>query len=267
MRALLLAAGIGSRLRPLTDYLPKCLVPIRGRPLLDYWLELLLSGGVDEVLVNAHHHADVVEAFVAASPWSRQVKVVREAHLLGTAGTVLRNRIFLEGGPFLVAHADNLTVFDPREFIRAHARRPRGTELTMMTFTTPDAKSCGVVQVDGQGIVRVFQEKAREPVGNTANAAVYVVEPSVMSYLEGLNKEFIDFSTEVLPHYVGRTFTFHNEVYHRDIGTLESLRAAQSDFPLPMGACANAFWHEIMARDGDELRGRIERLLAPSRIG
>lgn len=264
MRALLLAAGVGSRLRPLTEHLPKCLVPIRGRPLLDYWLELLLGGGVSEVLVNAHHHADVVNAFVAACPRARQVKVVRETQLLGTAGTVLRNKAFLQGGPFLVGHADNLTVFAPQEFIQAHAGRPRGTELTMMTFTTPDPRSCGVVQLDRQGVVRIFQEKVPAPVGNTANAAVYVVESSVISYLESLGKDIIDFSTEVLPHYVGRTFTFHNEDYHRDIGTLESLRDAQIDFPLPVGAWANAYWREIMERDNGELRKQIERLLATS---
>ena len=64
-----------------------------------------------------------------------------------------------------------------------------------------------------------------------ANGAVYIVEPSIFHYLEGLNKEFIDFSTEVIPHYMGRIYAFHNNVYHRDIGTIESYESACKEFP------------------------------------
>src|SRR5882724_7086831 len=116
MRALLLAGGIGSRLRPLTDYLPKCLAPIRGRPLIDYWLELLFSQGISEVLVNTHYLAPLVTEFLQRCSWSDRVSVVHEERLLGTAGTVLANKSFFRDEPFLVAHADNLTKFDARTF-------------------------------------------------------------------------------------------------------------------------------------------------------
>ncbi|MGH9203514.1 MAG: sugar phosphate nucleotidyltransferase, partial [Vicinamibacterales bacterium] len=87
MRALLLAAGYGTRLKPLTDAVPKCLVPIRGRPLLDYWLDLLFTDGIEAALINTHHLADRVQAFVAASRWKSRVTLVHEDSLLGTGGT------------------------------------------------------------------------------------------------------------------------------------------------------------------------------------
>ena len=144
LRALLLAAGIGSRLRPLTDAIPKCLAPIRGRPLLDHWLDLLCLNEVSEVLVNVHAHARLVESFVRASRWANRITVAREEHLLGTGGTLWHNQDFFVGpDAFLVAHADNLSLFDPSALAHRHATRPRGCEMTMMTFRSSDPRSCG----------------------------------------------------------------------------------------------------------------------------
>jgi mannose-1-phosphate guanylyltransferase len=230
LRALLLAAGIGTRLRPITDRVPKCLVPIHGKPLLEYWLEMLLPNGIDRVLVNTHYLPDPVRAFVAESPWRESVDMVHEEVLLGTGGTVLRNRDFLDSGPFLVAHADNLTRFDVGAFIRAHANRPPGVDLTMMTFDTDVPQSCGIVELDGREVVIGFHEKVAAPPSNHANAAVYIFEPPVIDYLALTGKEVIDISTEVLPRYLGRMLAFHNSDYHRDIGTPESLALAEREF-------------------------------------
>ena len=229
MRALLLAAGRGTRLRPITDRLPKCLVPIQGKPLLEYWLDLLLPAGIERILVNTHHLAEPVRRFVAASPWRDSIDLTHEDGLLGTGGTVLRNRKFLGGGPFIVAHADNLTRFDVGAFVAAHADRQPGVEITMMTFVTDVPESCGIVELDG-GLVVAFHEKVPKPPGRCANGAVYIFEPSVVGFLASLGKEVIDISTEVLPRYVGRIQTFHNADYHRDIGTPESLALAEREF-------------------------------------
>lgn len=230
MRALLLAAGYGTRLRPLTDSIPKCLVPIRGRPLLDYWLELLLAGGIESILVNTHHFAERVSEFVGTSRWRDRVTLVHEDELLGTGGTVLRNRAFFRDEPIFVAHADNLTRFDVRAFIARHASRPAGVVMTMMTFASDAPQSCGIVVEDEAGIVREFHEKAPSPPGDRANGAVYIFEPEVGEFLESLGKPVIDLSTEVLPHYLGRICTFFNADYHRDIGSPESLRKAELEF-------------------------------------
>jgi mannose-1-phosphate guanylyltransferase len=230
MRALLLAAGFGTRLRPITDQIPKCLVPICGKPLLGYWLDLLLPNGVDRVLVNTHYLPGAVQSYVAASPWRDSIDMVHEDELVGTGGTILRNRDFFRNEPFIVAHADNLTRFDTRGFIEAHARRSIGAEITMMTFDTDMPQTCGIVEQDERCIVTAFHEKSVSPPGIRANAAVYIFEPSVIDFLAGIGREVIDLSLEVLPHYLGRIRTFHNADYHRDIGTPESLACAERDF-------------------------------------
>ena len=218
------------RLRPLTDTVPKCLIPIRGKPLLGYWLELLLGGGVERVLVNTHHLPEPVRMFVAASPWCGRVELVHEDVLLGTGGTVLANRDFFGACAFIVAHVDNLTRFDLAAFIAHHAKRPPGAEITMMTFETDRPQSCGIVELGNRGVVTAFHEKVVNPPSSLANAAAYIFEPTVIDFLTLLGKRVIDLSTEVLPHFLGRIATFHNSVYHRDIGTLESLRLAEAEF-------------------------------------
>lgn len=231
MRALLLAAGPGTRLKPLTDKVPKCLVPVAGVPLLDTWLDLLLGGGIERVLINTHHLADQVARHIDSSPWRGRVDLAHEETLLGTGGTVLKNRDYFGSAPFLVAHADNLTRFDVEAFAARHRARPPGAEITMMTFETDSPHECGIVEEDSHGIVRGFYEKPAEPPGNTANAAVYIFEPAVADFLAGLGKEKIDLSTEVLPRFLGRICTFRNGIYHRDIGTPDSLRRAEEEFP------------------------------------
>jgi mannose-1-phosphate guanylyltransferase len=230
LKALLLAAGLGTRLRPLTESVPKCLVPILGKPLLDYWLDLLFTGGFSSAVVNTHYFAERVRAHVAASSWKDRITLVHEDSLLGTGGTVLRNRAHFEDAAFLVAHADNLTRFDARAFRERHARRPPGAAITMMTFETDAPRASGIVVEDAAGVVTEFHEKVANPPGNHANAAVYIFEPSVLDFLAALGGPVIDLSTEVLPHYLGRICTFHNADYHRDIGTLESLRKAELEY-------------------------------------
>jgi mannose-1-phosphate guanylyltransferase len=234
MRALLLAGGTGSRLMPLTATVPKCLVPIHGRPLLDYWLELLFSGGVIErAVVNTHWLSPIVEAHVAASPWRDRIDLVHERELLGTGGTILANAERFEDRPFLVAHADNLTSFALEAFLEAHANRPEGATMTMLAFRTDDPRSCGILELDPRGIVKAFHEKVEKPPGNLANGAVYVLEPEVARFIAGLGKSFVDLSTEVMPHFVGRILAWETPGYHRDIGNPESLARANREFPRP----------------------------------
>ena len=229
MKALLLAAGLGTRLRPLTNTIPKCLVPIKGKPLLGYWLEMLLANGIEHIYINTHYLPKVVQLFVRSHPLCAKTTLIHEEDLLGTGGTVLKNRRFFDEA-FLLAHADNLTRFDVQAFIKAHQSRKEGIEITMMTFETDAPKSCGIVEWDQENTVIGFHEKVSNPPSNQANAAVYIIEPSVFDFLEALGKEIIDFSTEVLPYYLGRMQVFHNKGYHRDIGTQESLRLAELQF-------------------------------------
>ncbi len=237
-KALLVAAGLGTRLAPLTDVLPKCLMPIAGRPLLGLWLQMLSEAGFSEIVVNLHHHADLVSEYIRRSPWAERVILAPETSLLGTAGTLLRHRERFTEGPTLFAHADNLSLFDPRAFLAAHAGRPPDAAMTMMSFVTDQPQSCGILTLDSAGRVLEMDEKPQHPKGNLANAAVYIVEPEVIDFVASLGKPVVDFSTEVLPVFMGRIFAFHNGSYHRDIGNPASLALAQIDYPLTLLSAA-----------------------------
>lgn len=228
-RVLLLAAGHGTRLRPFTDDWPKCLMPIQKRALLEIWLDGLRDIGVETALVNLHAHSEKVREFLRRPKYQTWVKNVYEKDLLGTAGTVRANLDYLGSETTFLAHADNLCVCNLKDFFEFHYyRRPIGTLMTMMTFTTETPKSCGIVELDDRGIVRKFHEKVSNPPGNKANAAIYLLDASVLNWIRE-RPEISDFSNEVIPHFMGKIATWHNSGVMRDIGTPEALKAAQKD--------------------------------------
>jgi len=229
MKTLLLAAGLGTRLKPLTNNWPKCLMPVKGRPLLDYWLYFLKDLNIKDVLINTHYLAKDVKDFLDQSQFSNWVNIAHESSLRGTAGTIKCNVNFLRGDTVLLAHADNWTCCNFSDFIHYHEnQRPKNTLITMMTFICPNPSSCGIVELDCNKIVVGFHEKVEKPPGNLANAAIYLLEPEVVDWIEG-HPDVTDFSTEVLPQFVGRIATWQNRGVHRDIGTIEMLREAQLD--------------------------------------
>jgi len=197
---------------------------------MQYWLDLLLPQAIERVLINTHYLPQAVREFVQNSPWRDRIDLVHEDRLLGTGGTVVANRAYFGKQSFMVAHADNLTRFNPQAFIEAHLRRPAHVVMTMMTFDTDTPQSCGIVEMDNRGIVIAFHEKKSNPPGNRASAAVYMFEPEVLDFMVGLNKEEFDISLDVVPAFIGRIQTFHNSDYHRDIGSPESLRLAEQEF-------------------------------------
>lgn len=229
MRALLVAAGLGTRLRPLTDTIPKCLAPVGGRPLLHYWLEGLFASGVERLLVNLHYLPDVVRRFVAESAFRDRIDLVHEPVLLGTAGTIRANRAWFGDQPFFYAHADNFCVCDLRAFMAAHRSRPKAAAMTMMTFDAPDPTQCGIVKLGDTGLVTEFHEKVPHPPGRLANAAVFILEPEVADFCAKLTGDAPEFSRAVVPEFLGRIYAWHNTTYHLDIGTPQALAQADAD--------------------------------------
>ena len=205
------------------------MVEINGRPLLDYWLELLFEAGIERALVNTHWLPDQVTTFVLKSRWADRIDLVHEEELLGTGGTVLANREWFQEKPFIVAHADNLTDFDVRGFVNAHRARPAGHALTMLGFRTDTPRSCGILELNERGTVTAFHEKVDDPPGNLANGAVYIFEPEVVEAIAAMGRPVVDLSTEIIPRFIGRILCVETRGYHRDIGTPESLRRAIAD--------------------------------------
>ena len=163
MRAILLAAGYGTRLRPLTNTIPKCLVPINGRPLLEIWLERLTDAGIGPCLINTHFLAEQVDEFVRSSRYRDKVTLVHEERLLGTAGTLIANLDYFRLEDGLLIHADNYCLADFTAFAEAHVQRPADCVMTMMTFRSDSPSSCGIVELDEDGVVVGFHEKVSSP--------------------------------------------------------------------------------------------------------
>lgn len=232
MRALLLAAGEGTRLRPLTQTIPKCLVEIGQKPLLQHWLDdLERSIFFDEVMINTHYLAESVEKFLAGYTSTTRIQTSYEPQLLGPGGTILKHREWLSQSDFLVAHADNFSQIDWPAFIEAHHSRPAGCVGTMMTFVTDDPTSCGIVETDDRGVLRKMHEKVVEPPGHVANAAVFLFSPHFFEVVSDINShDVIDISRHMIPRLLGRLATFATSGYHRDIGTPESLSQARRDY-------------------------------------
>lgn len=229
IRALLLAAGLGTRLRPLTVHTPKCLVPINGKPLLGYWLEKLEKAGCESVLINTHYLSDQVTSY--AKNWKKStlsVETVYEQNLLGTAGTLLKNQSFFKDCTGLLIHADNAMSSDINAFIKAHKNKTDDCLLTMLTFTTDSPTSCGIVKINENGIVIEFHEKVDSPPTNRANGALYAFDDSLLNYLNDMSPRPNDFSNDVLPRLIGRIQTHHTNQPYLDIGTPASLKQARA---------------------------------------
>ena len=226
MRAILLAAGFGTRLQPLTLDIPKCLVPINGRPLLDIWLDKLCRLGVGPVMVNTHYLSNKVCGYLKGSKYEDHVFEVYESNLLGTAGTLIKNKDFFLGGDGLLIHADNYCGDDLMGLIEAHEKRPQECLMTMMTFRTDSPSACGIVELDKNGVVVGFHEKVKCPPGNLANGAIYILSKEIIEYVVTYMSTAKDFSNEVLPRFLGRIFAYETTEIFIDIGTPETYKLA-----------------------------------------
>jgi mannose-1-phosphate guanylyltransferase len=229
LKAFLLAAGHGTRLRPLTDTLPKCLLPVRGVPLLGIWLEQCCRFGIDEVLINIHAHADRVEQFLASySGNSPKVQIVKETELLGSAGTLLKNRAWVDSeNCFWVFYADVLNQVNLAAMLQRHLSV--NPTATLGVCRVPDPTRCGIVEVSGDGTIYAFVEKPVHPNGNLAFAGLLVGTPALLDIIP--RKRPVDIGFDVLPLLAGDMLAYSISDYLIDIGTMENYQTAQATWP------------------------------------
>jgi mannose-1-phosphate guanylyltransferase len=227
VKAFLLAAGVGSRLRPLTDSIPKCLVPIRGEPLIEIWLELLKKAGVRQVLVNLHAHADAVVQFMKNRPPDPAVTIIQEPLLLGSAGTLAANRDWLGEDPhFWVCYADVLTNLDLQKMMEFHKHHPSAATLGVSRVREP--RRCGIAVVADDGRIEQFIEKPADPPGNLAFAGILIGTHALLDAIP--DKLPADLGFDVLPRLAGRMFAYSIHEFLMDIGTMENYERAQSSW-------------------------------------
>ncbi|HWQ15756.1 MAG TPA: nucleotidyltransferase family protein [Roseiflexaceae bacterium] len=229
MKALVLAAGAGTRLRPLTDACPKPMLPVAGRPLLEWTLRWLGRYGVTEAALNLHHLPHVVRAGLGdGGRFGMRLTYAYEPELRGTAGAIHNFPGFFDG-TFLVIYGDLLMDLDLADLVGFH--RACGATMTLALKRTATPHSQGMVEVDGRGRVLRFVEKPPAwDGGDTANAGVYVCEPEVAARVPpGVS----DFGHDIIPALLRAGAAVYGRPlrgYLLDIGTPETYAQAQRDW-------------------------------------
>ena len=226
MKALLLSAGRGERLRPLTDNWPKCLMPIRGIPLLGYWLRKFSLAGLDKVFVNTHWQCDPVFGYLNIAEHGVLVEPIYEPCLLGTAGTLRLLKNELNDDSFIVAHGDNYTDLDLNRLIDFHGSHNK--PISMVTFQTRYPERSGIVEISSEGILIDFHEKVANPPSNNANAAIYVFDPIVLEVIMK-DETILDISVDLIPRFLGNIKCFSHNGFNIDIGSSKELVRAQKN--------------------------------------
>lgn len=237
---MLLAAGFGTRLWPFTADRPKCMVPVGGRAVLLRNVDWLRSNGVDQIVINLHHHAAaVVDAIGDGSSLGVRVVYSREPELLGTAGGVLAARPLIGDDTFLAIYADNL--FDVRLGAVIDGHRRSGAEATMALFEREDVSSSGVAMIDEDGWITEFQEKpaAGTERSHWVNAGLLVCERGVYDAIPATAPT--DLSLDVMSVLAHRDHALHGHCLAPDervmwIDTVDDLRMTEEALALQSGA-------------------------------
>jgi mannose-1-phosphate guanylyltransferase len=267
MKAMVLAAGKGTRLFPLTGVIPKPMAPVAGKPILRHIFDLLARTGVEEIHVNVHYLA---EAFLASYRGETRVngakiRFNREDELMGTAGGVKQIADRFDE-TFVVIMGDALTDVDVREIVSFHEEK--WAIATLALARVEDTSAYGVAELDADDNILRFQEKpeAGEAVSNLANTGIYVLEPEALEYIP--DDTFFDFAKDVFPALLAageKMVGYEGDFYWSDIGTLESYRTAQRDalsgrvaVEVPGEWCGEGLWIAGDARIHPSVYGLVE---------
>ncbi|HHW60837.1 MAG TPA: NDP-sugar synthase [Syntrophomonadaceae bacterium] len=230
MKGMIMAAGVGSRLMPLTSDIPKPMVPMVNRPLMENTVHLLYEHGFHDLIANLHYHASVIsDYFGDGSGYGVRMEFSLEEELMGTAGGVKRCEWFLDES-FVVVSGDALTDINLRALMDAHKKN--GALATIALKEVDEVEQFGVVVTDAEGRIKRFQEKPRaeEALSHTANTGIYVFEPEIFRYIPA--DQFYDFGKQVFPALVKMGAPFYGvevDGYWCDVGSLETYRQAHID--------------------------------------
>lgn len=283
IRAMVMAAGAGTRLRPLTDELPKPMVPIANRPVLEYTLENLKRHGITDIIFNLHSHPELIRKhFGDGSRWGVHIEYSPEPRLMGTAGGVRKASRFFLGKTCLVMSGDGLTDIDLTDLVNFHRR---SKSVATMALSEVDTKfDYGITLTNAGGRIQRFVEKPRwgEVFSNQVNTGIYVLEPSVIAAIP--ENKVVDFGHDVWPSLFKKKkpiFARLSSRYWCDVGNYGEYQRAQRDFldrkvdfSLPGREIRRRVWAEEGAViekgahiSGPCLIGRNARIASGARVG
>ncbi|MFT4050346.1 MAG: NDP-sugar synthase [Solirubrobacterales bacterium] len=233
MKAMVLAAGLGTRLKPITFGIPKPMVPVIDRPCMAHLLTLVARHGFTDAVANLHYYPDTIrDYFGDGSEFGVNLEYNFEPELLGTAGGVRAVKESLtEGGePFLIISGDALTDIDLTGLIERH--KSAGGVATLTVKRVADTREYGVVLHDADGRITGFQEKPEpdEALSDLGNCGIYVFSPEIFNYFP--ETEFVDWANDVFPTLLENDIPFFiHEIddYWNDVGSLRELREGTFD--------------------------------------
>ena len=238
LKGMILAAGEGTRMRPLTLDRPKPMLPVAGRPAIEYTVAWLRHYGVRDIVINLYHRPDVVMAHLGdGARFGARIRYGVEGSILGTAGGVRNLAGFFDDAPFAVVYGDVLTDMDLGALIDFHRQRAaERPHLTLALYHAPNPEACGIVALDDAGRVMRFVEKppADDIFSDLANAGVLVMEPGVIDLIPP--DVFYDFGNDLIPQMLAEGWPVYGlpispEAYLIDFGTPEKYERAQVEWP------------------------------------
>jgi mannose-1-phosphate guanylyltransferase/mannose-1-phosphate guanylyltransferase/phosphomannomutase len=262
---MVLAAGLGTRLRPLTYEITKPMVPVLDRPVMEHIVDLLDKHGFDRVIANLHYFPDSIREH-----FGDRMEYRFEPELLGTAGGVRACADFFGDEPFLVISGDALTDIDLKALANTH--RETDGIATLAVKQVPDTREFGVVLHDREGRITGFQEKPSpdEALSDLGNCGIYVFDPQIFDYFP--DSEFVDWAKDVFPVLLENDVPFYiHEVreYWNDIGSLGELRKGTFDAlrgELHLQVEGQELRPGVIVADGSELPEGVE-VEGPAWIG
>ncbi len=230
MKAMIMAAGVGSRLMPMTVDVPKPMIPMANRPLMENTVDILAKHGFKEVIANLHYHGEIIQNYFAGGEaWGLKMHYSPEDELMGTAGGVKKCSSFLDE-TFVVISGDALTDIDLSNLLAEHRRL--GALATIALKPIDEVEQFGVVVTNDDGRIARFQEKpqAHEALSRTANTGIYVFEPEIFNYIP--DRQFYDFGKQLFPYLVQIDAPFYGveiDDYWCDVGNINTYRQANAD--------------------------------------
>jgi NDP-sugar pyrophosphorylase family protein len=238
MKAMILAAGKGTRLRPLTEDRLKPMLDVAGRPLLEHTIAWLRHYGITEIAINLHYRPDVVmNHFGDGSAFGVNVTYSVEEEILGTAGGVKRIASFLDD-TFVLVYGDVLTDLDLKALVDFHVDQPVGPHLSMSLYRVPNPWECGIVGLNRQARVTRFVEKPapEDLFSDLASAGVLIIDPALLEYVP--EDCFYDFGRDLFPKLLQLGIPMYGwplpaTTYLIDIGTPEKYSRVQQEWPTP----------------------------------
>lgn len=233
MKAMILAAGLGTRLRPLTNKVPKLMLPINGKPLILYHIKLFKKHGFKEIIINLHHLSGKIREFLGdGKKFGAEITYSFEPEILGTAGGVKKTEAYFENKPFLIFYGDNLTNANLTELAKYHKKKEGKITVGLYQWEWKEAHLKSIVKLDRNNRILKFIEKPerREAITNIGGAGIYILEPEILSFIP--KNTFYDFGKDLFPKLLAQNvpiFGYEIKGHLLDIGTPQAYQKAQED--------------------------------------